>query len=267
MRAIILPAMNSMSAGRTDAELSRSNRRFYDSLWSEARLIEPERFNTWPLVRSLVASSRSRVEVGPGLRPRLPLRGTQFIDISGQALARLRERGGQVVMGSILSLPYADGAFDLVCALDILEHLDDEDRVLSELSRISCVGAAFLIATPLHPSHWTRFDDFVGHRRRYEPQRLLDKLGAHGFAVEQSAVYGMQVKSSRVLDWGMWWMTHQRERAMWWYNRVMMPLVLRFQKKLTLVPGMIDTDGVDEIFLLCRKKATRVPLEDTARLP
>ena len=52
----------------------------------------------------------------------------------------------------------------------------------------------------------------------------------------------------------MWWMTHHRKRAMWWYNRVIMPLGVRLQKKLTLVPGMIGTDGVDEIFLLCRKE-------------
>ncbi len=40
---------------------------------------------------------------------------------------------------------------------------------------------------------------------------------------------------------------------MWWYNRVMVPLGVRFQKKLTLAPGMIDTDDVDEVFLVCRK--------------
>jgi len=33
---------------------STRNRRFYDLLWSGARLVEPQRFNTWPLVRSLL---------------------------------------------------------------------------------------------------------------------------------------------------------------------------------------------------------------------
>jgi hypothetical protein len=31
-----------------------------------------------------------------------------------------------------------------------------------------------------------------------------------------------------------------------------MPLGLRLQKSLTLVDGMVETDGVDEIFLACR---------------
>jgi hypothetical protein len=51
----------------------------------------------------------------------------------------------------------------------------------------------------------------------------------------------------------MWWLTHHRERALWWYNRAFMPLGLRFQKPLDFHPGMIATDGVDEILMVCRK--------------
>jgi len=51
----------------------------------------------------------------------------------------------------------------------------------------------------------------------------------------------------------MWWLTHERERALWWYNRVFMPLGLRLQKKLNLRPGLIETAGVDEILMVCRK--------------
>jgi hypothetical protein len=81
-----------------DQELLDANRRFYDSLWSAARLVEPEQFNTWPLVRSLLADCGRRLEVAPGLRPRLPIEGTQFVDISAPALMKLRERGAQVVL-------------------------------------------------------------------------------------------------------------------------------------------------------------------------
>jgi hypothetical protein len=40
---------------------------------------------------------------------------------------------------------------------------------------------------------------------------------------------------------------------MWWYNRVIMPLGVRFQKKLALAPGMIAAENVDEVLLVCRK--------------
>jgi SAM-dependent methyltransferase len=247
----VKPESFSMSS---EVGLREKNRRFYDGMWSGAKLVEPDRFNTWPLVCSLVAQSRRRLEVAPGLRPRLPIEGTHFVDISAPALAQLRERAASVVLDSITSLPFADGSFDLVCAFDIVEHVDEEDLALSELARVSAPGAALLLSVPLHPAFWTPFDDFVGHCRRYEPQRLLVKLGEHGFAVESSAVFGMQPKSSWLLDFGIWALVHRREKAMWWYNHVMMPLGLHFQKKLALSPGLIDTDGVDAVLLVCRRQ-------------
>jgi SAM-dependent methyltransferase len=239
---------------RSDRELLDVNRRFYDLLWSGARLVEPQRFNTWPLVNSVLPRSQRQLEVAPGLRPRLPIESTQFVDISVPALAILRARGASVMLGLVSSLPFVADSFDLVCTLDIVEHVDDDDAALSEIARVATPGAVLLLSAPLHPSRWTSFDDFVGHRRRYEPQELLAKLARHGLSVERSGVYGMQPRSSKLLDFGMWWLTHHRERAMWWYNRALMPLGVRFQKKLALAPGMIDASKVDEILLVCRKQ-------------
>ena len=238
---------------RSAGELLDANRRYYDSLWAGACLVEPQRFNTWPLVQSLLPQGDSRLEIAPGLRPRLPLDGTHFVDISMPALVKLRGRGASATLSQVTSLPFASNSFDLVCALDIVEHVEDENAALSEISRVAKTGALLLLSVPLHPSRWTSFDDFVGHRRRYEPERLWNKLAEHRLVVERSAVFGMQPRSSRLLDAGMWWLTHQRERALWWYNRAIMPLGLRFQKRLELHPGTIATDAVDEILMVCRK--------------
>jgi len=238
---------------RSPQELVEDNRRFYDSLWSDCRLVGPDRFNTWPLVQSLLPASGARLEVAPGLRPRLPIEGTQFVDISAPALTQLQALGGTVTLAEVTALPFADATFDLVCALDIIEHVDDETGALSEISRVTKAGGTLLVSTPLHPSRWTPFDDFVGHKRRYEPPSLLAKLAEQRLTVQRSAVFGMQPRSSFLLDMGMWWLTHNRERAMWWYNRAFMPIALRFQKPLELVDGMLPTDSVDEILLVCRK--------------
>lgn len=238
----------------TGAEMLEANRRFYNPLWADATLLAPEKFNTWPMVSSLLAPGQRRLEVAPGLRPRLPLKGTQFADISGTAVAKLRARGADAVEGLVADLPYADGAFDLVCALDIIEHVADDQAALAELARVAAPGAVLLLSAPLHPAHWTAFDDFVGHFRRYEPAGLAALLGEHGFAIEQSAIYGMRKPKSRLMGIGMWWLTHQRVRAMWWYNRVFVPVGMRLQKKLTFAPGMADADEVDELLLVCRKR-------------
>src|SRR5580658_6691964 len=96
---------SSPSRPGSERALVSENRRFYDGLWSAARLVEPQRFNTWPLVQSLLPGAARRLEIAPGLRPRLPIEGTQFVDISVQALGKLSARGAQVTLGEVTSLP------------------------------------------------------------------------------------------------------------------------------------------------------------------
>ena len=237
----------------TDREMLDSNRRFYNALWNDARLVGPERFNTWPLVSSLLQPGQRRLEVAPGLRPRLPLAGTHFVDISTSALAKLKADGADTVLGSISELPFADASFDLVCALDVIEHVDEDQRALTELARVAAPAATLLLSVPLHPQWWTPFDDFVGHRRRYEPAEILSLLARCGFVITHSAVFGMKPKSSRLVNFGMWFLRHRRKQSMWWYNRVL-PFTVRFQKKLEPVTGLLDTSDIGEVLLVCRKQ-------------
>jgi SAM-dependent methyltransferase len=236
-----------------DGDLRERNQRFYDGLWRDARLIAPDRFNTWPAVRELVQHDSSRLEVAPGLRPRLPIAGTTFADISPPALRQLQAQGGQAVHASVTALPFADASFDLVCAMDIVEHVVNDRAAFAELARVAREGATLLLSVPLHAAAWTAFDDFVGHHRRYEPAELQAMLHEHGFTPERSAAHGMQPKSSRLLDAGMWFLTHRRERAMWWYNRVFMPIGLRFQKPLLWRDGLMADEDVDTVLAICRK--------------
>ena len=240
-------------APSNDDDLLAANLRFYDPLWKRSRLASPERFNTWPLVHSLLRPSQSRLEVAPGLRPRLPIQGTSFVDASPTAVSKLRERGAQAELGVVSRLPFADGAFDLVAAFDIVEHVDDDDAALSELTRVGSEASTLLLSVPLHPARWTAFDELVGHRRRYEPQHLLAKLAEHRLSVVGTAVYGMQPRSPWLMTFGMWWLTHLRDLATWWYDRVILGFGARFQKKLELTPGIIDLAEVDEVLLACRK--------------
>ena len=233
--------------------LRDANRRFYDALWSDARLIGPERFNSWALASSLAASARNRLEIAPGLRPRLPIAGTCFVDLSLPPLRRLRGAGGTAVCGLVTDIPFADGAFDLLAAFDIVEHVDNDRAAFAELSRVAAPGATLLLSVPLHPEAWTPFDDLVGHHRRYQPDRLVEQLARHGFSVRQSAVFGMQPRSTRLVALGMWFLDRERARSMWWYNRVFMPLGLRLARRLRLFDGLVDTAGVDTVLLLCRK--------------
>jgi SAM-dependent methyltransferase len=248
------PTHDAMSGDQLLAE----NRRFYDGLWAEARLIGPERFNTWALVAALASGPGARLEVGPGLRPRLPMQGTVFADISLFALSPLREAGGRAAAALVTALPFADASFTVVCAMDIVEHVADDAAAFAELARVAAPGAVLLLSVPLHANAWTEFDAAVGHHRRYDPPALLENLARVGFVVERSAASGMLPRSSRLKGIGMWFLKHQKARAMWWYNRVFMPLSLWRAGTLTLSAGFLDTDGVAGVLLICRK-GTQTP--------
>ncbi len=242
-----------MASGLTTDALFAANRTFYDSLWSEARLIGPHRFNTWPLVQALAATSGRRLEVGPGLRPRLPIPNTVFADISLPALHCLAGQGGGATAATLTALPFADACFGLISAMDIVEHVASDHAALAELARVAAPGAVLLLSVPLHPGAWTAFDEAVGHHRRYDPATLVRQLAAVGFMVERSAASGMLPRSSALQRVGLWFLRRQRVRAMWWYNRVLMPLGLRRAAALVLADGLISTEAVAGVLLVCRK--------------
>ncbi len=244
---------NGLAPPAGNDDLACRNRCFYDRLWTDAELIGADRFATWTLVRTLLPDAPDRLEIGPGLRPRLPLAGTTFLDLSGVALARLRAAGARAVHGTVTALPFPDACFGLVAALDIVEHVADDEAAWAELARVARPGAVLLVSVPLHASAWTRLDDLVGHGRRYEPPDLWASLATHGFTVERHTPFGMQPRSERLTTLGMWFLARMPGHAMQWYNRVFYPLALRRQPVLALSDGVPETAGVAEIFLVCRK--------------
>jgi SAM-dependent methyltransferase len=246
--------MGNGEAAPGERDAAATNHSFYNALWSQTRLARPESFNSWPLIAGLVPVSPARLEVGPGLRPRLPLAGSHFIDISSPVIAQLNARGSIARLGEVCALPYNDGTFDLVCAFDIIEHVEDDLRALAELGRVLKDDALLIFSVPLHAEFWTAFDELVGHVRRYDPAHLMVILAQNGFEVEKSAIFGMQPANPVLLRYGSWFLTHRRKSALFWYNWLFLPLAILCQKRLKFTPGLLDTSGVAEIVLICRHK-------------
>ncbi|MBA3539465.1 MAG: 3-demethylubiquinone-9 3-O-methyltransferase [Deltaproteobacteria bacterium] len=65
------------------------------------------------------------------------------------AVARLRDATGSVTYqrGDAYALPYADASFDVVCALDLLEHVEDPARVIAEVARVLTPSGLFFFHT------------------------------------------------------------------------------------------------------------------------
>lgn len=230
------------------------NSRFYDAFWSQTYLTKPERFNTWPLISALLPAASRRLEIGPGLRPRLPVAGTHFLDLSPVVVGQLNEHGGLARSGEITALPFDDDSFDLVTAFDVIEHVENDQQVFGELTRVLKPGGRLIFSVPLHSAYWTTFDDYVGHARRYEPAALQALLDHHGLVVENSAVFGMQSNNSRLLHYAVQGLIRHPVAALRCYNWVFFPLGLLFQQRLRFRDGLMDLSNVHEVLLVCRRK-------------
>ena len=113
---------------------------------------------------------------------------TEGVDISEQALEFCRERGlNQVRQGAVESLPYPDESFDLVTALDVLEHLDDDAAGLKEIYRVLRPHGYALFFVPAFMFLWGVQDDVSNHRRRYSKQQFRQTVTASGLHIETLA--------------------------------------------------------------------------------
>jgi SAM-dependent methyltransferase len=125
--------------------------------------------------------------------PGVPLVG---LDLPDEALSdEWQENGLPCMFGDATRLPFPDGAFDLVLAIEVLEHVPRPESALAELARV-CSGT--LVAsvpfepiwragnlarrryvrdwgnTPGHVNHWTRW----GFRRFVARTFAVDRVGS-----------------------------------------------------------------------------------------
>ncbi len=87
---------------------------------------------------------------------------------------------GEVIEGSVLEMPFADGSFDLAVSLDVIEHLEDDLAALRELRRVVAPGGALLVTVPAYQWLWSGHDEINHHHRRYTRrslQRVAEQAG------------------------------------------------------------------------------------------
>ena len=90
------------------------------------------------------------------------------------------------VRGNLVTLPFADGAFDVVASLQVIEHLWEQPRFLAECRRVLRPAGTLLLTTPnrLTFSPPNRpMNPF--HSRELDPGELTELLGGAGFAVSR----------------------------------------------------------------------------------
>jgi len=114
------------------------------------------------------------------------LGGVVGLDLSAKALGYCRTRGlRRLVQGDAARLPCRDASFDIVLALDLIEHVEDDRAALAGLMRTLKPGGHLIVFTPAFPFLWSVQDRVSHHFRRYTRSELRAKLQAAGYTVDK----------------------------------------------------------------------------------
>jgi len=106
---------------------------------------------------------------------------TGIVGIDADAVhARRPGSGLEYVVGDLQALPLAPASVDVVLALDVIEHLDDDSGGLREAVRLLRPGGLLLVTVPAMPSLWGSQDVINHHRRRYTRKTLAGAFARAG---------------------------------------------------------------------------------------
>lgn len=100
--------------------------------------------------------------------------------VSGLAHASRRAPRAELLQMDARRIPYRE-EFDVVGAFDVIEHIDEDERVLGEMHAACRAGGGVVITVPQHRWLWSYRDEFAHHRRRYARADLVRKLETVGF--------------------------------------------------------------------------------------
>jgi dolichyl-phosphate beta-glucosyltransferase len=83
-----------------------------------------------------------------------------------------RRHGLNTLQASVRDVPLADRSAEVVCLLDVIEHLHDPVATLRESARLLAPGGRLVVNVPAHQWLWSTFDEELGHVRRYSRAAL-----------------------------------------------------------------------------------------------
>jgi SAM-dependent methyltransferase len=200
------------------------NEALYEDLWRRVPFTTPDRLPWWPVLKELAAAARDRMELGPGVFPRLPIEGTHVCDLSAVALAVLEKHGGIIHHGMLQDQHLPDASFDLVALFEVLEHVPDDVDLLREIARITRPGGRLVLTVPLGMKHYCSFDRYMGHVRRFEPEELRTKIERAGYVLERFEVH-KQSPMEPAATFYVWVLRYAPRFAVWATMKIFLPLL------------------------------------------
>lgn len=112
------------------------------------------------------------------------------VDFSSQAVEYCKQRGiNDVIQGRAEALPFANGRFDIVLALDVIEHVEKDEQALKELGRVTKQGGMVIVFVPAFQVLWGITDVVSKHFRRYTKPELKTKVQTAGLKIVRASYF------------------------------------------------------------------------------
>jgi SAM-dependent methyltransferase len=115
--------------------------------------------------------------------PNLKLYGGEVF-LTGLDFTSKRLSRAELFQMDARKIPFED-EFEVMSAFDVLEHIEDDEKVLKQMYRAVRQGGGIILTVPQHPFVWNRTDDYARHVRRYTAQELRAKVEMAGFKVQR----------------------------------------------------------------------------------
>lgn len=108
------------------------------------------------------------------------------IEVDARPAAVAKSRGYDVCQGDATrGIPFPGASFDLVTALDAIEHVDDDAAILCEAHRLLRSNGILAITTPAFQWLWSHNDVLNAHKRRYDVRELRQRIEQAGFRIKR----------------------------------------------------------------------------------
>ena len=85
------------------------------------------------------------------------------------------------------SLTEVKKLYPTVTSLNVLEHIEDDIKILKDLFNIIEENGSLILYLPASMAVWSNMDVEVGHYRRYSKKDLIHKLKSTGFNIIHSS--------------------------------------------------------------------------------
>lgn len=92
---------------------------------------------------------------------------------------KLKELNGIKILNQI-----PQTKFDIIFALDVLEHIENEEKTLSIMYNLLKPGGSLVITVPLWPTLISTHDRILGHHRRYNEKEICSTFTKMNFATQ-----------------------------------------------------------------------------------